>query len=63
MQNAQSRGKVDKSGKVLVPIKVSGHIRSQPYGKDNKLRKLIYIEEHESTAWVCTEIRKIKVLE
>jgi hypothetical protein len=62
-KNAQSRGKVDKSGKVLVPIKVSGHIRSQPYGKDNKLRKLIYIEEHESTAWVCTEIRKIKVLE
>ncbi len=61
-KNSQSQEKLNKEGKLLIPIRVSGHIRSQPYGTGNKLRKLIYIEEHESKSWVNTEIRKITVL-
>jgi len=59
---SQSGGKLNKEGKALIPIRVSGHIRSQPYGTGNMLRKLIYIGEHESSSWVNTEIRKITVL-
>lgn len=42
---------------------VSGHIRSQPYGKDRQLHKFIYIEEHESKYWVNNGIKKVIITE
>ena len=53
---------LDKEGKVLKAIKVTGHIRMQPYGPNLSKVKPIYIAEHDSKAWVNEGIKLVKVI-
>lgn len=53
---------LDKEGKELRAIKVQGFLRRQHYGPENSLVKVIYIEAHESHAWMQTGLRLIRVV-
>lgn len=55
--------KLDLSDKKLKKIIVRGHIRLQPHGPGHELRKLIFIEEHESKTWVSKGIKQIKYVD
>lgn len=63
VKNHEETEVLDKEGKTLRAIKVSGHIRMQPYGPGWSKKKPIYIAEHESKAWVNDGIRMVKVVE
>jgi hypothetical protein len=54
-------GPLDKNGKIIVGVRVRGHIRQQRCGKGLSETKSIYIEEHASRRWMGTAV-KVQVL-
>ena len=53
---------LDKEGKVLKAIVVTGHIRMQAYGPGRTLRRPVYIAEHQSSAWVNDGVRVLRIV-
>ncbi|MCQ2403317.1 MAG: hypothetical protein MJ202_06280 [Lentisphaeria bacterium] len=53
---------LDKEGKVLRVTEVRGFIRRQHYGPGNSLVKSVFIEAHQSHAWMKEGIRIITVV-
>ena len=54
---------LDKEGKTLRAVTVTGHIRMQAYGPGWSLHRPIYIETHESKSWKKDGIQLIRVVE
>ena len=54
---------LDREGKTLRVVKVTGHIRMQAYGPGWTKHRPIYIEAHESRAWKKDGIQLVKVVE
>ncbi|GAB6392483.1 MAG: hypothetical protein MdMp014T_1856 [Treponematales bacterium] len=52
---------LDKNGKVLKDVPVTGYVRMQHYGKDNSETKWIYIEGYDSKRWTSDKDKKIVV--
>lgn len=52
---------LDKNGKQLKGVIVTGYLRKQHYGKDFSQEKWIYIETFESTRWISDKNKKIIV--
>jgi len=48
----KSQEVLDKNGKQLKDVIVSGYLRKQHYGKENSLTKWIYIDSFDSKRWV-----------
>lgn len=54
---------LDKEGKTLRVVSVTGHLRNQACGPGWSDHKIIYIEAHESKAWKKDGIQIVKVVE
>lgn len=52
---------LDKDGKVLTVVSVSGFIKSQPYGKENALRKTIWVDGFNRSQWVRSGLNYISL--
>ena len=54
---------MDKDGKVLTTINVSGYVRNQPYGEGNSLRKKIWIDGFTRGQWVRSGVTYVTIKE
>lgn len=52
---------MNKDGKEKQKVQIKCFLRHQAYGPDHSLRKLIYVEDHQSTRWVKKGDKKITV--
>jgi hypothetical protein len=52
---------LDKDGKLLKRVLIQGFLRSQPYGPQHTLRKMIYVEGFESSRWTHGKDTRITV--
>jgi hypothetical protein len=52
---------IDKNGKYIKDVTVTGHLRKQRYGKEFSKEKWIYIESYDSTRWKSDKDTKIIV--
>ena len=55
------RKAMDKNGKTLTVVQVSGFIRNQPYGKGRAERKTIWIDGFTRGQWVNTGLSYVTV--
>lgn len=61
MKRQPGKKAIDKSGKTLTVVQVSGFIRNQPYGKGRAERKTIWIDGFTRGQWVNTGLSYVTV--
>lgn len=56
-----ARGELNKDGKILSLVEVSGFIKEQAYGENRSLRKTIYVDGYESHRWKKDGVKTINI--